>query len=747
MGELAARRRRPLGRRDGRHHPDADREEPRPRRRRILFDNVPGYPKGFRTLYGQLSSIRRIALTLGLPLEHDRKVDIVQRYHERMQDLKPLPPREVKDGPILENVLEGDAVDVLKFPVPRHHELDTARFIGTADCVITQDPDDGWFNLGAYRSQVYDGKTVGCQITEGKHGRIHRDKYFERGEPMKVVDPVRPGPAAVHAVVEPAAARSARCDFAGGLRGEPIDVVRGPYTGFPIPGRCRDRASRARRCPGQVRPEGPFGEWMGYYSDDTVPRPYVDVKTILYRNDPILTCAPQHKPVDETGLLKGIAGAAQIWRALDACGIPDVLGVWNHEAGPATRFTAIQIRQRYPGHARNALHIASNCQGGAYAGKWTVVVDEDVDAGDLDQVLWAMCTRFDPVDRHRPHPEGLGVEARSAVSAGQFQQPHPGRRLHPLRQEAQQDLPDRGRRQRRPAARSCAPSSRRCFRGTRRDMTQATQRRKRSYRPARTAMPREDGCARLDLARSAWMAATCCSCGCHRLAHCSATARRPERRGFLSRQDRHARHRLQRRRRLRSLCAAAGAPSRQAHPRAAQHRRAEPRRRRQPARDALSLQCGAEGRHRHRHVLAQHGGGAADRPMRRSMPRKFTWLGSISTDVSVCMTWHTSPIKTFDDMLAKPFTIGGARRRRRSRHLRADAAQRVRRQAQAGQRLSRHQRRRRSPWSAARSTACAACPGAPSRPGTCDWVKAQEGQHARCSSGCSKEPTSPMSAR
>ena len=65
--------------------------------------------------------------------------------------------------------------------------------------------------------------------------------------------------------------------------------------------------------------------------------------------------------------------------------------------GPATRFTAIQIKQRYPGHARQALHVAAACQGGAYAGKWTVVVDEDIDAGDLDQVLWAMCTRFDPL--------------------------------------------------------------------------------------------------------------------------------------------------------------------------------------------------------------------------------------------------------------------------------------------------------------------------------------------------------------
>src|SRR5215813_4930189 len=107
----------------------------------ILFDDIPGYPKGFRTLYGHFSSVRRVALTLGLPLAYDRKVDIVRQYHERLQSMKPLPPRWVNDGPIFENVIEGDAVDVLKFPVPRHHELDKARFIGTADCVITKDPD------------------------------------------------------------------------------------------------------------------------------------------------------------------------------------------------------------------------------------------------------------------------------------------------------------------------------------------------------------------------------------------------------------------------------------------------------------------------------------------------------------------------------------------------------------------------------------------------------------------------------
>ncbi len=362
----------------------------------LLFDDVPGYPKGYRTLFGELSSIGPTALTPGLPHTRERKVDIDKTNHERKRSLAPIPPRFDNDGPILENVLTGDAIDVLKFPVPRHHEQDKARYVGTADCVMTQDPDDGWFNLGAYRCQVYDGKTIGCQITEGKHGRIHRDTYFARGQSMKVVVLCGQDPLLFMLSSSPLPERMSELEVAGGIRGAPVEVVRGPYTGFPIPADC-EIAIEAEAVPGHLKPEGPFGEWMGYYSDDTVARPYLDIKTILHRNDPILTCAPQHKPVDETGLLKGIAGAAEIWRALEACGLPEILGVWNHEAGPATRFTAIQIRQRYPGHARNVLHVASNCQGGAYAGKWTVVVDEDIDAGELDQVLWAMCTRFDPV--------------------------------------------------------------------------------------------------------------------------------------------------------------------------------------------------------------------------------------------------------------------------------------------------------------------------------------------------------------
>ena len=86
----------------------------------LLFDDIPGYPKGFRTLYGQFSSVHRVALTLGLPLERKRTVDIFKHYYARLQDLKPLPPRYLKDGALFQNSFDGDDVHVLNFPVPRH---------------------------------------------------------------------------------------------------------------------------------------------------------------------------------------------------------------------------------------------------------------------------------------------------------------------------------------------------------------------------------------------------------------------------------------------------------------------------------------------------------------------------------------------------------------------------------------------------------------------------------------------------
>ena len=108
----------------------------------VLFDNVPGYPKGFRTLFAQNASFKRMALNLGLPMELSN-LDLVRAFRQKLVTHEPIKHKVVTKGPILENVDSGDKVNLLKFPVPFMHELDGGRFIGTACLITTHDPDEG----------------------------------------------------------------------------------------------------------------------------------------------------------------------------------------------------------------------------------------------------------------------------------------------------------------------------------------------------------------------------------------------------------------------------------------------------------------------------------------------------------------------------------------------------------------------------------------------------------------------------
>ena len=90
--------------------------------------------------------------------------------------------------------------------------------------------------------------------------------------------------------------------------------------------------------------------------------------------------------------------SARLRGDLEAASIPGIVGVWCHEVGGSRLFNAISIDQRYAGHARQVGHAAASVHTGAYLGRYVVVVDDDIDVMDLEQVLWAMCTRCDPVE-------------------------------------------------------------------------------------------------------------------------------------------------------------------------------------------------------------------------------------------------------------------------------------------------------------------------------------------------------------
>jgi 4-hydroxy-3-polyprenylbenzoate decarboxylase len=90
--------------------------------------------------------------------------------------------------------------------------------------------------------------------------------------------------------------------------------------------------------------------------------------------------------------------AGMIWDEVERAGLSGVQGVWVHEAGCARMFNVIAIKQAYAGHAKQAALLAASCQSGSYLGRFVVVVDEDVDPTNLDEVIWAMCTRCDPAE-------------------------------------------------------------------------------------------------------------------------------------------------------------------------------------------------------------------------------------------------------------------------------------------------------------------------------------------------------------
>ena len=152
----------------------------------VIFDEVPGCPKGFRLLINVFAGKRR-AMTLGFR-QGLTKQELSQAYFDHYQKKQQhIPPVIVDDGPIFENVLTGDAVDISKFPTPIWHVNDGGRYIGTGCYSVTMDPDERWINVGCYRAMIQDQSSVSLLIVPGKHGYMHREKYFRRGEKMPLV--------------------------------------------------------------------------------------------------------------------------------------------------------------------------------------------------------------------------------------------------------------------------------------------------------------------------------------------------------------------------------------------------------------------------------------------------------------------------------------------------------------------------------------------------------------------------------
>ena len=147
----------------------------------LLFDRINGFPKGYRIAAKPYATAARDAVALDLP-QGVSPFEMFRTWREKLKRYHPVKPIQVSSGPVMENVLEGEAVDLTRFHVPLWHQGDGGPYFGTGCAVITMDPDEKWVNVGSYRCMLHDPKTTGIDIGPYHHGNLQMKKWWSKGK-------------------------------------------------------------------------------------------------------------------------------------------------------------------------------------------------------------------------------------------------------------------------------------------------------------------------------------------------------------------------------------------------------------------------------------------------------------------------------------------------------------------------------------------------------------------------------------
>jgi 4-hydroxy-3-polyprenylbenzoate decarboxylase len=364
----------------------------------LLFTNVRGAAPGFRQLFSMIGpSRKRLAIALGLTENRDL-LGMVQELRTKLsRRIEPITV-DAATAPVNEVILRGDEVDLFAFAPPQQWPLDGGRFIGTGDVVITRDPELGILNVGTYRMMVHDRTHTGMCILAGRDARLHVDRAWRRGQALPVAAVVGIHPMWVAMGSQKFPPTVSEYDAIGGLMGQPMELIKAEESDLLIPAHA-EIVLEGTIEPEAIKPDGPFGEFTGYYGADPEAR-LLTVTSIHHRRNPILTNSMEAEyPSNETSLLGAVARSARLWDDLDRLGIPGIRGVWCVPAAVNGRgMVVISVEQRYPGHVAQVLAIAAQAPTTAYYTKWIIAVDDDVDPTNMNDVLATISTRFSPAD-------------------------------------------------------------------------------------------------------------------------------------------------------------------------------------------------------------------------------------------------------------------------------------------------------------------------------------------------------------
>ena len=359
----------------------------------LLFESVKDYP-GMRVFTSAFTAKERIALALDMPTD-TRFLEMAREWVRRIANTR-VAPTEVRTGLCKENILRGPAADLRSLPAPWFYPRDGGRYVGTACYLVTRNLETGRLNLGTYRVMIIDGQTAGIQIIKAKDAEIDLRGYAAAKRPMPVALVIGGDPTLFLCSSTLFPLTESEYEVAGALRGAPVRVVRAETSDLLVPADA-EFVIEGEIVPGDLLPEGPFGEYPGYYSGaGAVERDVVRVTCITHRNDPILWSTTVGKPITDTHMIMGINRTASLWNDLQNMKIPGIKGVYGPPAAAGRMLAIIQLKQMYHGHSTQVGLAAFATNTGNYGLKTVILVDEDIDPENMDQVMYALGFRYQP---------------------------------------------------------------------------------------------------------------------------------------------------------------------------------------------------------------------------------------------------------------------------------------------------------------------------------------------------------------
>ena len=379
----------------------------------LLFEN----PRGFSTpvLVNLFGTERRVALGMGR-----EEISALREIGELLAYLRqPDPPKGMRDAwskaPVLKQVLnmgpktvrnppcqyhaiEGDEVDLHQLPIQTCWPGDAGPLV-TWPLVITRGPGKERLNLGIYRMQLIGRNKLIMRWLSHRGGALdYRDWQLQNpGQRYPVAIALGADPATTLAAVTPIPDGISEYAFAGLLRGSKTEVAE-CFTalcrehGLTIPATA-EYILEGYLEPGELADEGPFGDHTGYYNE--VERfPVFTVEAITHREAPIYHSTYTGRPPDEPAVL-GVA-LNEVFVPLLQKQFPEIVDFYLPPEGCSYRMAVVTMRKEYPGHAKRVmLGVWSFLRQFMYT-KFIIVTDEDVNARDWKDVIWAMTTRMDP---------------------------------------------------------------------------------------------------------------------------------------------------------------------------------------------------------------------------------------------------------------------------------------------------------------------------------------------------------------